>query len=191
MVISLAVVSIVAVFFIAWVITDHPPRSPNKTGNKRAGLYYFGDVSPNARMVCVQYWQLFMANPDRSLHRCRGLSCLGVERTLVRWLLRSLTSKRAPFRPTKVAGERCHWAAPVSPTRLVNFITISLRGALMKPALTLATLIALDGTDHVQQGVISASAISPQKRRKRSWMRLRHRYANPGRQNTIGQSLQQ
>jgi len=88
-------------------------------------------------------------------------------------------------------GKRRHWAAPVSPTRLVNFITISLRGALMKPALTLATLIALDGTDHVQQGVISASAISPQKRRKRSWMRLRHRYAIPGRQNTIGQSLQQ
>ena len=46
-----------------------------------------------------------------------------------------------------------HWAAPVSPTRRGNFFTIGLKGAFMKLALTVATLIALGGgTAYAQQG---------------------------------------
>src|SRR6516164_4063280 len=49
-----------------------------------------------------------------------------------------------------------HWAAPVSPTRRGNFFTIGLKGAFMKLALTIATLIALGGgTAHAQQGQLS------------------------------------
>jgi hypothetical protein len=44
-------------------------------------------------------------------------------------------------------------AAPVSPTRRGNFFNIGLRGAFMKLALTVATLISLGATAHAQQGI--------------------------------------
>ena len=63
----------------------------------------------------------------------------------------------------------------------------------MKLALTVATLIALGGgTAHAQQGQLSLGQrdLTPEEQQV-IMDAVRHRYAIPGQQNTIGQSFQQ
>jgi hypothetical protein len=67
---------------------DHraPDTVANKTGTKRGSLFHFVRVSPNDRLVRVQYldrWQCHMAKLDRSAYPCRAIPFLKLEERLV------------------------------------------------------------------------------------------------------------
>jgi predicted permease len=52
-VITLALVSIIAVFFVTWVITDHPTRWETGQATKRGSLFHFVGVSPDQLLQYV------------------------------------------------------------------------------------------------------------------------------------------